>query len=87
MALPKQLVSWVDAIGWTNRAHLHQLYIQGCSSQTIDEIEEHCIDVGITLAFSKDKTNPSSGPRLYQLSFVELEPTQDEQTPQENNNP
>lgn len=86
IAMPAQLVSWVTAIGWTNRASLRRLYVQGTETQTFNQIEEYCVEAGITFPIWKTNTDRVTGAYVHQLSFIELNTSRDDERLQQDLN-
>ena len=82
-AMPSQLVRWLSAIGWTNRARIKRLFVKCPDLETLEQIDEYCIDMGITLPFQRRYKDEITGMRVDQLSFVEAEGSGDQDRLQE----
>ena len=71
IAMPNELVCWLNAIGFINRSRLRRLYLWTSSSETITRIEEHFADAGTNFPTWTDYKDSKTGFLIRQLAFAE----------------
>lgn len=79
IAMPVQLVRWLDAIGHTNRLRLKRLYLWSQRGETIERIEEYFANAGITAPIWTNYKDERNGSPIRQLAFEDLEVEHDEE--------
>lgn len=73
ISMTSQIVRWFKAIGWTNRSQLQHLYLRNSWKETVDLMDQACVEANISLPERKRGTVPGTEMELVRLVFCDLD--------------